>query len=119
MIIKTTKPFIIYQAAGEDLRVEVNHLSANRFNVRLGLKTRKFQRKGSGGQRLDLVCFHGYLQFFQRLFELDPCAEVKSSLCSKLTAHNFLRFKHEIYSLNVGSLVKPMLYGTACFCDGK
>jgi len=74
-------------------------------------------RMGHSGRKVHAVCWHGHLRFFRELYNLCPKAKIITSH-AKYNSRDDLEDKKMVsYLYNMGSMFRPMQYGSACFCE--
>lgn len=78
-----------------------------------------YQRKSPTGRRIGNVCWHGYRNFLQEMFERYPNARVITGYHGHIEydgIEDFLNSFGETGSINVGTKMEPMEYENACLC---
>lgn len=91
--------------------------------------TKRFRRLGfpdfhTGKQRhINSVCYHGYYAFAKLLFEIDPYARIESVMTHRALGHdlanregNWESEAYQIETFDIGSMMRPLMYGEACDC---
>lgn len=114
------------RSAGVALRLEP---SGRGFRVVLSPDTAKhgdryrrtgFSRTTRGNRRfINATCYHGFLHFMRVLYARAPGAVVRSSMATFRDGGDFLRQAPDIAARNIGSMVDPLPYGSACRCDER
>lgn len=75
----------------------------------------KFRRKGYSGRRVNAVCYHGYTKFLEEVQALDKDTfENKSQFTGNKWSKDL---EYDCAYRNIGSIISPLEYGEACFCD--
>ena len=76
----------------------------------------KYVKKGYDGRRVNSACLHGYTMFMVQVFEKDSDASFKS-VYGVVNKDNISEVYGAIAYNNVGSMIAPVYYTDACFCD--
>ena len=111
----------VAQDLGLKLKDYVRHGNCCRFTLKhttsvIG-KT-KYVKKGYDGRRVNSACLHGYTMFMVQVFEKDSDASFKS-VYGVVNKDNISEVYGAIAYNNVGSMIAPVYYTDACFCDSN
>lgn len=78
----------------------------------------KYERQSWRGRRLtSCVCWHGYRDFMQEVFRVNPNAVIKTGFAKYEGLAGFEENYRNTYYKNVGSMMSPAAYGDLCFCN--
>jgi len=81
----------------------------------------RWRRKSASpvrSRRIWAVCFHGHYAFMRRVFELNPSAEIRTSMARYLGQVDFERKALGVGERNIGNPYNPVSLEGACFCGG-
>jgi len=80
-------------------------------------KVAPFMRKATDSERaIGAVCWHGFRDFFIKLFELEPQAHARTAFAFYKGKDSFLKLYPETAYRNIGSRYSPCNAEDACFC---
>ena len=74
-------------------------------------------RMGYSGRKVHAVCWHGHLRFFRELYNLCPKAKIITRDAKYNSRDDLEDKKMDSYLMNMGSMIRPMIHGKACFCE--
>lgn len=76
-----------------------------------------FMRRKDGERRpVHAVCWHGHRDFFRKLFEYAPDAEIRSAMAIYRGSEHF-EATTQASDRNIGSQMDPMYASEACWCE--
>lgn len=122
----------IFKAAEGICRVEVDYLNPSRgggytFAVKCYPLTQAhpnlYRRYSASGmvhgpdRRINALCWHGFRDFFTRLFDLEPQAVVVTSLARYEGREGFEHEYPKTAGTNIGSRMFPISITEACTCS--
>ena len=108
-----------------NIKLDYNLISKNCMRVKL-VKTKEnknYQRKGfynnknGTPRKVNAICWHGFKDFLTNLFDQYPKLRV---VTAQITYDGYNEFMSKFEStavINIGSMVQPLNYEDACFCN--
>ena len=76
-------------------------------------------RLSHSGRRVAALCWHGHRDVFKEIFARFPDARLQSAQADYRGRESFERTFPATGDANIGSLMCPMCYRTACDCGGS
>jgi len=108
-----------------NIDIDYNAISKNCFRVKLIKKkeNKNYQRTGyynnkDGSKRkVNAICWHGFRDFITEIYKFHPHVRVVSSTATYLNKQDFeFKYPDTAYK-NIGSIMQPMYYASACLCE--
>lgn len=75
-----------------------------------------FRRISADGKRINAVCWHGNLQFLERIYRLDPDAYIRTVFSTYKSARDLEKKKMDSYNSYVVRHPVYYRYGDMCLC---
>ena len=105
--------------------VDSNPISKNCYRVKLvkqkGIKND--QRKGycnnknGTPRKVNAICWHGFRDFLTALYNIYSDLRVFTAQITYNNKQDFELKYPDTANINIGSMVQPLKYGSACFCS--
>ena len=111
------------------MAIDYNSISGNCYRVKLVKKkeNKNYQRKGfynnknGTPRKVNAICWHGYRDFLTALYKIYSDLRVFTSMSTtQITYNNKQDFElkyPDTANINIGSMVQPLSYKDACFCN--
>jgi len=107
------------------IEIEYNSISGNCYRVKLIKKkeSKNYQRKGfynnknGTPRKVHAICWHGYRDFLIELYKIYSDLRVFTAQITYNNKEDFELKYPDTANINIGSMVQPLSYGNACFCN--
>ena len=107
------------------IEIEYNSISGNCYRVKLVKKkeNKNYQRKGfynnknGSPRKVNAICWHGYRDFLTELYKIYSDLRVFTAQITYNNKEDFELKYPDTANINIGSMVQPLKYGSACFCN--
>ena len=105
--------------------VDSNPISKNCYRVKLVKQkgTKNYQRKGyynnknGTPRKVNAICWHGFRDFLIELYKLNSSFRVVTAQITYNNKEDFELKYPDTANINIGSMVQPLNYEDACFCN--
>ena len=105
--------------------IDYNSISGNCYRVKLVKKkeNKNYQRKGfyntknGTPRKVNAICWHGFRDFLTELYEIYSDLRVFTAQITYNNKEDFELKYPDTANINIGSMVQPLKYGSACFCN--
>ena len=110
-----------------NIKLDYNLISKNCMRVKL-VKTKEnknYQRKGfynnknGTPRKVNAICWHGYRDFLIELYKVYSDLRVFTAQITYNNKEDFELKYPDTANINIGSMVQPLKYGSACFCGSE
>ena len=108
-----------------NIKLDYNLISKNCMRVKL-VKTKEnknYQRKGYTSnkngtpRKVNAICRHGFRDFLIELYKLNSSFRVVTAQITYNNKEDFELKYPDTANINIGSMVQPLNYEDACFCN--
>ena len=107
------------------IEIDYNSISRNCYRVKLVKKkeNKNYQRKGfynnknGTPRKVNAICWHGYRDFLIELYKVYSDLRVFTAQITYNNKEDFELKYPDTANINIGSVVQPLNYGNACFCN--
>ena len=107
------------------IEIEYNSISGNCYRVKLIKKkeSKNYQRKGfynnknGTPRKVHAICWHGYRDFLIELYKIYSDLRVFTAQITYNNKEDFELKYPDTANINIGSMVQPLNYEDACFCN--
>jgi len=107
------------------IEIEYNSISGNCYRVKLIKKkeSKNYQRKGfynnknGTPRKVHAICWHGYRDFLIELYKIYSDLRVFTAQITYNNKEDFELKYPDTANINIGSMVQPLNYDDACFCN--
>lgn len=86
------------------------------FTLRVASSKGLGAKRGFSGKRTVACCYHAHYAFMDNLFKLNPTAKLTSTMETYNGQSEFLRKASDVAYKNIGSVMRPMEFGSCCDC---
>ena len=108
-----------------EIEIEYNSISGNCYRVKLIKKkeNKNYQRKGfynnknGTPRKVNAICWHGFRDFLTELYNIYSDLRVFTAQITYNNKEDFELKYPDTANINIGSMVQPLSYGNACFCN--
>ena len=108
-----------------EIEIEYNSISGNCYRVKLIKKkeNKNYQRKGfynnknGTPRKVNAICWHGFRDFLTELYKIYSDLRVFTAQITYNNKEDFELKYPDTANINIGSMVQPLSYGNACFCN--
>ena len=108
-----------------NIDIDYNAISNNCYRVKLIKKkeNKNYQRKGfynnknGTPRKVNAICWHGFRDFLIELYKLNSSFRVVTAQITYNNKEDFELKYPDTANINIGSMVQPLNYGNACFCN--
>jgi hypothetical protein len=77
----------------------------------------RYRKHGHCREYTFAVCFHGHKEFMDKIFEINPCAVIRTCKAVYLGQTDFANKYDNVGHSNAGSMMNPIQYMDMCDCD--
>ena len=107
------------------MAIDYNSISGNCYRVKLVKKkeNKNYQRKGfynnknGTPRKVNAICWHGYRDFLTELYKIYSDLRVFTAQITYNNKEDFELKYPNTANKNIGSMVQPLSYKDACFCN--
>ena len=107
------------------IEIDYNSISGNCYRVKLIKKkeNKNYQRKGfynnknGTPRKVNAICWHGFRDFLTELYKIYSDLRVFTAQITYNNKEDFELKYPDTANINIGSMVQPLSYGNACFCN--
>ena len=108
-----------------EIEIEYNSISGNCYRVKLVKKkeNKNYQRKGFYNnknvtpRKVNAICWHGFRDFLTELYNIYSDLRVFTAQITYNNKEDFELKYPDTANINIGSMVQPLSYKDACFCN--
>ena len=108
-----------------EIEIDYNSISGNCYRVKLNKKkeNKNYQRKGfynnknGTPRKVNAICWHGFRDFLTELYKIYSDLRVFTAQITYNNKEDFELKYPNTANINIGSMVQPLSYGNACFCN--
>ena len=108
-----------------NIEIDYNSISGNCYRVKLVKKkeNKNYQRKGyynnknGTARKVNAICWHGYRDFLTELYNIYSDLRVITAQITYNNKEDFELKYPATANINIGSMVQPLKYKDACFCN--
>ena len=108
-----------------NIEIDYNAISNNCYRVKLIKKkeNKNYQRKGyynnknGTPRKVNAICWHGFRDFLIELYKLNSSFRVVTAQITYNNKEDFELKYPDTANINIGSMVQPLNYEDACFCN--
>ena len=108
-----------------NIEIDYNAISNNCYRVKLIKKkeNKNYQCKGyynnknGTPRKVNAICWHGFRDFLIELYKLNSSFRVVTAQITYNNKEDFELKYPDTANINIGSMVQPLNYGNACFCN--
>ena len=107
------------------IEIDYNSISGNCYRVKLNKKkeNKNYQRKGfynnknGTPRKVNAICWHGFRDFLTELYNIYSDLRVFTAQITYNNKQDFELKYPDTANINIGSMVQPLSYKNACFCN--
>ena len=107
------------------MAIDYNSISGNCYRVKLVKKkeNKNYQRKGfynnknGTPRKVNAICWHGFRDFLTELYKIYSDLRVFTAQITYNNKEDFELKYPDTANINIGSMVQPLNYEDACFCN--
>ena len=107
------------------IEIDYNSISKNCYRVKLNKKkeNKKYQRKGfynnknGSPRKVNAICWPGFRDFLTELYKIYSDLRVFTAQITYNNKQDFELKYPDTATINIGSMVQPLNYEDACFCN--
>ena len=107
------------------MAIDYNSISGNCYRVKLVKKkeNKNYQRKGfydnknGTPRKVNAICWHGFRDFLTELYKIYSDLRVFTAQITYNNKQDFELKYPDTATINIGSMVQPLNYEDACFCN--
>jgi hypothetical protein len=108
-----------------EIEIDYNSISGNCYRVKLNKKkeNKNYQRKGfynnknGTPRKVNAICWHGFRDFLTELYKVYSDLRVFTAQITYNNKQDFELKYPDTANINIGSMVQPLNYEDACFCN--
>ena len=108
-----------------EIEIDYNSISGNCYRVKLNKKkeNKNYQRKGfynnknGTPRKVNAICWHGFRDFLTELYKIYSDLRVFTAQITYNNKEDFELKYPDTANINIGSMVQPLNYEDACFCN--
>ena len=108
-----------------EIEIDYNSISGNCYRVKLIKKkeNKNYQRKGfynnknGTPRKVNAICWHGFRDFLTELYKIYSDLRVFTAQITYNNKEDFELNYPNTANINIGSMVQPLKYKDACFCN--